>query len=129
MNIHDEADRIIAAAFQATGKADVLAFERLEVWAEGKQPDEPVGLSSNLSGCPIAAYLNAVLPPPAGTRTWEVNGTQAILFTLQGFQLDAITLATWLHYVVGRVDRHRDQEPITAAEFLRILREVRDFAL
>lgn len=94
-------------------------------YADGKQPDEPVGVASGLADCPLATFLNETQPRVPEMRGWEIDGFRAVLFTSQGLELESVPLSPWQQYIVGSVDQGNG--PITAAQFRRILRGACEF--
>jgi len=99
----------------------VLTVESLLAWARTKKPTETIGVSSDEELCPIANYLNAVVPLDWKGH-WTVGSIEAYpVLEGGGWIEDAMRLPGILQDVVFTVDSVDLPEDISAGEFIRIV--------
>lgn len=98
---------------------ELLDYERLKAWTEGKKPGDIIGTACTNTLCPLANYLHEQTD-----KLWSVGPW---IKTMDGTRM-RIDIPAWVQGLIDRVDGEADAHdsmPVTREDFLRYLEEVK----
>ena len=98
---------------------ELLDYQRIKAWAEGKEPGYEVGIACTNTRCPLANYLHEQTD-----KLWSVGPS---IKPMDGTK-NRLEKPVWVEDLIERIDGDADAHdsmPVTRENFLRYLEEVK----